>query len=427
MRQYGIEPIVITIEPEQLSRIFSAPLNQGLSEDLESDIQIHHLNCEGKVRKASRLIEFLRIWCRISDGFYRRLRRSHSQLLQSDNLGKVDVIYASLPPFGAGELALQAKKVLKKPLVLDMRDAWSQWGSSPFSTYLHFLGVRWLENRALKAADRVIAVTPQLRDMLSGLRKNESAKFSVIPNAVDSDTFPSRLEFRPKSGEINIGYVGGFYFDKSTYESRLLPWYRKPVHHWMHYYATNQNWLYRTPHFFFQCWRQLRELNGDVGERLRFHLIGDTPPWLHEMATTFGVRDHCIFHGRVLKNEVRDKLSSLDFLLSTSIKDVDGEDYCLASKTFDYVSSGKPVLGFVCEGAQKSFLEGSRTGYVFDPDNPLGSAKHLERLLTEGFLLQPNVEYLKEYTSKATCRKLSEVIRSVVGEGNEAPRSVSRK
>jgi glycosyltransferase involved in cell wall biosynthesis len=277
--------------------------------------------------------------------------------------------------------------------------------------------VRRLEQQVLRAASRVIAVTPQLCDMLHRVvPERNKDDFVFIPNASETKEFPQLLEWIPKdaNGTIDIGYVGGFYFDARYHRLRSTPWYRKSPHHAMHYYSTQQDWLYRTPYFFFRTWQEIDRMNPDLGSRIRFHLIGDTPDWLAEMAKRFGVLDRCCWHGRLLKQEVRDKLKSFAMMLSTSIKVHGGEDFCLASKTFEYLDAGKPMLGFVCAGAQRDFLVNSQTGIVMDPDDLATSARDMCKALGEGVRLTPDAMYLEAFSADSTARKLAETIRSLV-------------
>ena len=59
------------------------------------------------------------------------------------------------------------------------------------------------------------------------------------------------------------------------------------------------------------------------------------------------------------KHELRLALDQMDLQLATSMKRPIGGDYCLASKSFDYLLARKPIVAVVTEGSQKDFLEAS--------------------------------------------------------------------
>ncbi len=418
LRDHGIEPIVVTIRPDQLSEMFNVPINNDLLRCLHQDTVIHQLKCVPEKNRKSRVGEFLRVWARRSDGFFSRLRASMEELLASGKVDNVDAIYVTLPPFGAGDLAIMAQDLLKKPLVVDMRDAWSQWGLTPFPTYFHYSATKNQEKRLYQRADKILTVTSQLAGMLSHLTPGCSIeKIVCLPNATDDNVVHPSIEWTSEAGStVNIGYVGSFYFNQHTHDAQKRPWFKRPIHYWPHFYATQQDWLYRTPYYFFRSWQRLKELNEPGSTQIRFHLIGDTPDWLPRMAKEFEVLEDCTFHGRVKKQEVGLLIDSFDFLLATSIKVENGEDYCLASKTFEYVSSGKPILGFVCTGSQRDFLIDSQTGIIFDPDLIDTSAEQLQSVLANGIHLQPDLDFLQQYSAEQTTAKLADTLFSVVAE-----------
>lgn len=414
LHKFGIDPVVVTINPEQACEDFGVPNNSALLDGMPEGVEIHHLRFTKLIRRRAKFVEFVRHWARFADGYYARLRKSMQDLLASGKLGRIDAIYVTLPPFGAGDLAIDAKRHFKKPLVVDMRDAWSQWGASPFPTYVHYQCVRQLERRLLEAADRIVAVTKELQGMLESVVGGKAKKtFLQIPNANDTSEFPPNIKWKPEPGAlINIGYVGSFYFNEKTHEARTKKWFKKPPHYWPHFYATDQDWSYRTPNYFFQAWSELNNRAPEIGNRMRFHLVGNTPGWLHEMVRRWKIEEMCVFHGRLLKQDVAKTLANLDFLLSTSIKVTDGKDYCLASKSFEYVTSGKPTIGFVCDGSQKDFIQRSNTGVVFDPDDAAMSAERMKHLFSSGVSLVTNLEYLAQYEAAYTTRKMADCIIS---------------
>ena len=225
----------------------------------------------------------------------------------------------------------------------------------------------------------------------------------------------------PGKARLRISYVGQFYFNPLHEDpDGIIPWYKKKPHRWLHYYATRQRWIYRTPYFFFRAWARLRETNPELGDRLEFHYVGHLPEWLPEMAEAFGLAQLCTWHGLKPKQETQGILEGSDALLSTSIKVLDGEDYCLASKTFDYIAAGKPVLGFVCPGMQRDFLAGSSISVLFDPEDTEGSARKLGALVKNGVTLKVDLGYLETYSSLSTTCQLAEIVRQVIPRAGQA-------
>lgn len=410
LQRFGIQPIVATYDPVQLADGRVHVLNRALEKEIPTDIPIYYLDVaaiEGskKVRKGGAEAVQERGRCRSVEELVSHVSASHA----------IDAIWATCPPFNVAKLALLAKAVFKRPLILDMRDAWTQWGSAPFRTWFHYRQILKDELKLMHAADAVVCVTPQLVEMQQRLSRKPAGQFHWIPNAYDFETPPPN-EFRiaPSAGRFRVTYAGQFYFNALHEDiNGVIPWHRKMPHRWLHYYSTQQRWIYRSPYFFFRAWQCLGRCRPDLADRIEFHYVGQLPKWLPEMAESFGLSRHCTWHGLRSKEGTMNILRESDALLSTSIKVLDGEDYCLASKTFDYLAAGKPILGFVCPGAQRDFLVGSGVSVLFDPDDSNGSARQLAEIMECGVVRPLNTDYVQEYSSIATTRRLAEVVERV--------------
>jgi glycosyltransferase involved in cell wall biosynthesis len=417
--KFGIRPVVVTFNPAQLADGQAHNLNPALAARVPADTPIYLLDLsviEPERRSGSNppTEDFRGVRCGSLDELFARLKTEHA----------IDAIWATCPPFNVSGLALAARKALKKPLILDMRDAWSQWGSAPFRTWLHYRRVLRDEVSLMNAADAVVCVTPQLAEMQQRLTPKARSDFYWIPNAYDFEVQPpSKVILSPESPRVRVSYAGQFYFN-SLHEDAdgIIPWYRKMPHRWLHYYATQQRWIYRTPYFFLRSWARLRQTEPELGDRLEFHYVGQLPSWLPEMADAFGLGELCTWHGAKPKQQAQEIIDNSDALLSTSIKVLDGKDYCLASKTFDYIAAGKPVLGFVCPGAQRDFLVDSGIAVLFDPDDTDGSAQQLGELVQNGVTRRVDLSYLETYSSLSTTRRLAEVIGQVaIGSVSRLP------
>jgi glycosyltransferase involved in cell wall biosynthesis len=418
LRELGVEPVVVTIEPEEAARNFGSPVNPRLLEDLPQGTQILHLNERAQIRRNGRVAEALRLLTSTSDGYYRRYRDAMQAAANKARLlGTFDAVYASLPPFGAGWLALDAARILEAPLVIDMRDAWSQFGNGPFPSYLHYLACLREERQVLKSASRILTVTRELGDLFCATHPDlDRGKVRIIPNGFDGAVLgqiqmPSDHDLSKPT--FDIAYVGSYYYDPRY--GTWLAWYRRPVHRWLQYKCRNDSWLHRSPEFFFRAWAELCRTRPEIGARVRFHHIGKPPGWLVPMIESHGLREQCVVHGVIPNEQLPLLLQSMDAFLSTSTKPEHGPDYCLASKTFDYIASGKPIVGFVVEGAQKEFLERSGAGITADPDDPVQGAAMLADLVSSRFQPKVNVEFVNGYHRRSSARDLVQTIHELCG------------
>lgn len=130
-----------------------------------------------------------------------------------------DIIHAHSPVLNA----LPAIKVARKfgiPVVYEIRAFWEDAAVDHGSTHegsLRYRATRKLETRAIQKVDHVFTICEGLRaDIVA--RGIPAAKVTVIPNAVDVDSFmlasppdPQLLEKWGLTGKTVIGFIGSFY------------------------------------------------------------------------------------------------------------------------------------------------------------------------------------------------------------------------
>jgi glycosyltransferase involved in cell wall biosynthesis len=175
-----------------------------------------------------------------------------------------------------------------------------------------------------------------------------------------------------------------------------------------------QEWIYRSPHFFFAAIEKLRETDPDAAEKFEFHQIGRTPDWLKSMADRFGMGEQLISHGVLPHDEVIATLDTMDACLVTSLKVPGGADYCLASKTFDYIQAHKLLLGFVAEGSQRKFLEAVHGSVICPPDAAVENAQKLSRIAKKLDRFNFCKDELKKYRRCATAGALANIVLSTL-------------
>ena len=169
----------------------------------------------------------------------------------------------------------------------------------------------------------------------------------------------------------------------------------------------------RSPFYFLQTMKRVIAKHPEWKGKISFHHVGETPFWVSEMLNEIDPGISFTSHGYLNQGKVAEAMAGFDLLLATSEKVLNDEHYCLPSKLFTYLQSGKPVIGFVTKGIQKDFIERSGGGMTFDPDDTEGSALHLEEILVSGINMKLNREYLEQFNSKYTNAQFLEIVKSV--------------
>lgn len=411
LQSYGVNPTVLTIDPLQASNIFGTNINPLLLQGLPEALEIRYLHERQPAKQETPARQLLRMICSLNDTFERRFAKALQNALRDlqDSGRKFAAVYASAPPFGATMLGAKAAKTLGVPYLLDMRDAWAQWSPAPRVTWLHHAYTHYDESRAFAAATAITTVTDELADLFAASHPTLTrGRFHTITNGNGHiEDLPDVARWDVTGETIDIGYVGSFYWQPAKPASLRSP------HRYIHYDPGREDWSYRSPQKFFSAWAELDRLDSEAGSKFRFHHVGETPRWLLPMARELGLDERCIFHGPMPRQKIPVFLEKMTGLLATSMKRIGGKDYCLATKTFEYLASGKATLAFVCDGAQKRFFEEAGGAVLFDPDDCVRSAKQLQTLVSQNCQLSIRKEALKAYDLNNTTAQLAALLKQI--------------
>jgi glycosyltransferase involved in cell wall biosynthesis len=408
---HNITPTVLTIEPNQAEKIFGAQRSSALADSIPDNADVMYLLSSVDPHPETPIRQLLRMLTTFDDTFERRFESDFLRKIGELKNSKVfSAVYATAPPFGAASLGATAARILGVPYLLDMRDAWAEWSPAPQISRLHLRRKRADEREAFANADKVVGVTRELTDLFAAKHPGlSSEKFEVIPNGTAAvDQIPEAVVWTDDKAQIDVGYVGSFYY---------IP--RKPVslaapHRFFQYDPGTEDWSYRSPLYFFKAWQALAKRHPSIARRIRFHHVGHTPAWLTDMASSHGVAEQCSFRGPLERQQIPAFLEDMSCLLATSMKRVGGNDYCLASKSFEYLTSGKPTLAFVCEGAQKRFFEGAGGTIFFDPDDPAGAAEKIRSLCGSQKTISIDRSFLKDFDLDVTAGQMARLIHRMV-------------
>ena len=400
LSHFGIEVTVVTPQREQklndsdlnFSLEYTEPVEKLAFEKLYHSFYLNVLDPEAKKWK-------------------KPLVKKLEELMQ---LKAFDAMMVTAPPFSISSLAVSISKRFNLPLIVDLRDAWSQWIMTPYASLLHYQILRRIEAKVFNNAAAIISVTEQLCQNFRELHPSNSGKIHYVPNAYEEplqiDEKP--LLFDPKTDQnpFIIGYVGSFYFEPYQRDLIFNPWWKKKPWQYLQYVPHKEDWKYRSPYYFFKAIRLLLDKRPDLNAKIQIKFIGTAFQWLKDMIQLFNLENHVELLGKKNHSESLLFQKNCDALLLTSVKVIGGKDYCIAGKSFEYLSMEKPILGFLTEGSQKDFLEKTGLGVLCDPDDTERSSQTIENLLDFGTVLTPQANHIKDFSINITTEKLARII-----------------
>jgi len=253
-----------------------------------------------------------------------------------------DVIFATSGPLTIALPGLYASWSRRVPLVFEVRDLWPE-GAIQLNVLTHPLGkrlARWLERFTYRHSDHIIALSPGMKDGVTGTGVAED-KVTVIPNAADLDLFHPHVDGSAMrrqlglDGRFCLAYFGtmglanglGFVLDAAAELKRR-----------------------RVSDIAFL-------LHGDGMER----------PILEARARRENL-DNVIFSGPTPKHLMPELVAAVDVCM-TIFKNVPVLRTCSPNKLFDALAAGKPILTNM-PGWLGELAEGLQTGVLVEPDNP---------------------------------------------------------
>jgi glycosyltransferase involved in cell wall biosynthesis len=418
LKEYNINPIVLTLDLESGKGYFGNNINEELMNELPRKLNIYHFSSKKKTNDSSKIKQFINILLNKNENIVQNGWSSFKEKLKQIVITEApSVVYVSLPPFSSNQMVQYIKSTYKLPIIVDMRDAWSHWVTNPYLTKFHYNAVFRKEKKLFKNATKIITVTDDLKKLFINTHKGIDAnKFSVIPNGIDSEINYDTISIsNPYSkNKISIGYIGSFYFNPQVVIDDRKPFWKKSIHKWFRYTPHKEDWLYRSPYFFLKILHEFLLINKDYKRKIVFEYIGHKQAWLQDMIDQFDLTENFISHGFLSRKEAMEIQNDFDFVLATSEKVVDGRNYCLPSKLFDYIQAQKPILGFITDGSQKDFLINSGMAIIFDPDNTKQSADRLKKLFSQDTILPIHIDYLNKFQRKNATATLALLVKEII-------------
>lgn len=372
LKEFGWNPVVLCPEPG-IYPYFDESLQKELKNIDPEIIRISpntpfHLLKRKKAGKAFKVPETLvKLARRISrlflypdnkKGWIEPAVEKGKEVLDSRDF---DLIFSTAPPFSDHLIGKQLKEYSDLPLVLDYRDAWL---NNHFMDHLFSWQkrkMRSLESGCVESADGIIT----LDEFLSTSMKKEfgvsDKKMVVIPHGYDPDDFKSSADasLQYKEGKLNFLYSGLFYEQN------------QPDHFFKSLIKAHDNGLLDMDkiHLHFQ---------GGLDERIKT-LIKNYK--LQEHVSDYGYLDHSVAVQNLQKADVLWMISDFD----------PAHQQVKSGKLYEYIGTGKPILGLVHEGEEADLLATYGVGYKGD----LYSEERLASQLGEVFDRWQNNSELK--------------------------------
>jgi len=276
--------------------------------------------------------------------------RKASQLISEQTF---DVIVTTSPPHSTHLIGLALKQKHQCNWWADFRDPWTD-----IYYYDQFYPTRWarridanLERSVIQTADKVIAVSADLKRMLESKINDGDGKFIEMPNGYDPADFDMNAP-APQNKVFTLVYTGTL---SLVYPVEAM-------------YTAIESVLQRGQPLKLQ-------MAGRPAKECVDHLSGLAQQYEHFQFESLGYLAH---------SESVKLLQNADALLLL-IPDLPNNKGILTGKLFEYIGSGRPVWGFGPEnGDAQVILNQAQAGQLFD------TAEQAAATLTDWMVRKPS-------------------------------------
>lgn len=396
---YGIEPVVITVDPEKATypAIDPSLLNET------KNVKVYHTSSFEALQVLARFagkksIPHSGFANKSKEGYFQKVLRfirgnffipdarigwnkyAYKKAVEVIENEKIDAVLISSPPHSSQLIGLKLKKRFPKlKWIADMRDPWTDIYYYPELLHTKPAASKdaSLEKNVLESADEVIVVSDPIRELFLSKGSNLSPeKFHVIPNGFDETDFNFSID-RPDT--FTITYVGTL---AESYE----------------------------PDVFFDAFSLLLENN--KGKAIQLVLVGTLPGSIAERVNVIrqNFPNAITFIPYVDHDKAVKYMKQADVLLLI-IPHVKNNEGILTGKLFEYLGAGGKILGIGPEkGAASKIIEGCSAGRMFDRSKRTEILAFLQAAMNREGAEQGNPERRLEYSRRKLAGRLSKLI-----------------
>jgi len=401
--EFGWTPTVACADPSgdgSNRGVAARHLDQNMtSSDIPTDLEVHRIDADDQ-----------EVWIDRA--------REHLKALIRDS--RLDAILVTMSPFWLGEIVRECGPRL--PVVADLRDPWALDG---VPTYRHWF--QWKRDlramgQTLSAASHVVMNTPEARAVaLKTFGNLDPERVHAIPNGFDRADFEHAKPIpRPEGTRFALVHTGTFLTKQAVRRTGLAARLKQRFH----YRPEPIRPIGRSVGPVLEAIDLVRREKPALMEGFRFVHVGNldqaTKSWIDASPS----RDLVESAGYLPHDESVGRLLGADALfLHLHGLPPGHRSRIVPGKTYEYLASGRPILGALPEGDSRDLLASRERCVLADPCEPSSIARALEQLIENGSELTQSPlsdPELGPYDRREIARRMASVLDACVGRTNTA-------
>jgi hypothetical protein len=288
-----------------------------------------------------------------------------SQIIESQ---KIDVIYATAPPFTDLIVASELKKKYAIPLVVDYRDSWLYSPENFYPTNLYRFANMKKEQEVLRVADVTLVVNRRIKEHIIETYSNiKHTDVNIMPFGFDGEEFKNTTYQLPRTNKMRFTHSGSFYGE--------------------------------TPKHFLKGLAAAFKRRPELRKKIEACFIGLLSKEDKKRVLKYNLIESVYAPGYVNHKECVKYLLASDVLWFTI---GEGQSCGLISpvKLSEYFGARKPILACITDGVAKQMLRNYNAVKICPPDEPEAIADMIIEyydLYAKNSLPEPNGEVINKY------------------------------
>jgi glycosyltransferase involved in cell wall biosynthesis len=328
--------------------------------------------------------------------------------------GDCRLIFATMSPYETAEVASEASRRLGIPWVADLRDPWALDEMQVYPSALHRRADLVKMERLLTTAAAIVMNTPDASAAVRAAFPRLRAKQIVtITNGFDRDDFARPVAPRTdnKFRIVHSGYL----------QTALgLQVRNRRLYHLLGGVTPGVDILTRSHVFLLEAVERWCAAKPAVRENLELLFAGQATEESLGVVKARGLSDVARFAGYLSHAESVRLVRTAD-LLFLPMHNLPVGQRCriVPGKTYEYLASGRPILGAIPDGDARDFLQSSGISLLCRPDDVDGMIGALERAYNawkSGDLVgRPRHAFIDQFERRQLTRNLADCFSTVLG------------
>ena len=397
MKRYNWEPTVITT-----SSVGYFAHDDSLLKEIENEnIRIIRtagndpnslLSRYGTIRVPGEIIR--KLFNRISQTLFipdnkiswsKKAYQTASEILEKENF---DIIFVTIPPFSAFNMAVKLKEKFDIPLLADYRDLWFGSYFAFYPTPLHRFLHKRMEYKALKAVDKVTVTNRKIKEKL--IKNFKFLTFDdivIVSHGYDTADFDEIKPLPKEMDKMILTYAGVFI-------------------------------EYSTPEYFLKAFKKVTKERPDIAAKINLNFVGLLRKENKKLIKKLKLENYVTDYGYLSHKDSIEKLLSSDVLwfMVGKRKNIDA---ILPGKLFEYFATLKPIIACVPKGAARTATVAYEAAFITEPDDIEGIKSTILKvydLYIKNELPKPNQEYIEKHRRDFLTEQLTKQFQFLIKE-----------